>query len=100
MKHRKLAFSITALLLGVSTAFAADRDVTLVVEGMACAAESIMVRKSLERITGVKVVRVDVDASTMHLMVSDDAVSDTDLVKAAANAGYQSQVGSKSVESK
>ncbi len=52
--------------------------------------------KSLERIDGVKVARVDVDASTMHVIVYNDAVSDADLVKAAANASYQSRIGNKS----
>lgn len=96
MKLRKLALSIAALVVSLPTAFAADRDVALVVDGMDCAACPIMVRKSLERIDGVKVSRVDVDASTMHLIVSNDAVSDADLVKAAANAGYQSRIGNKS----
>lgn len=96
MKHRNLAFSIAALVISVPTAFAADRDVALLVDGMDCAACPIMVRKSLERLDGVKVERVDVDAGTMHLIVSNDAISDADLVKAAANAGYQSRVGNKS----
>jgi mercuric ion binding protein len=63
---------------------------------MDCAACPITVRKSLERIEGVKVARVDVDASTMHLVVSNDAISDADLVAATANAGYQSRIGNKS----
>lgn len=96
MKHRNVAFSIAALVVGLTSAFAADRDVPLVVDGMDCAASSIVLRKSLERIEGVKVAGVDVDASTMHLIVSNDAVSDADLVKAAANAGYQSRIGNKS----
>ena len=93
MKHRNVALSIAVLVVSLPTAFSADRDVALVVDGMDCAACPIMVRKSLERIDGVKVARVDIDASTMHVIVSNDAVSDADLVKAASNAGYKSRIG-------
>lgn len=92
----KSLLSIALLVVGIPAVFAADRSVALVVEGMDCEASSIMVRTSLERIDGVKVTQVDVKASTMHVAVSNDAISDADLIKATANAGYQSGIGHKS----
>lgn len=94
--HTKSLLSIVLLVLGIPAAFAADRSVALIVEGMDCAACPIMVRTSLERMNGVKVTRVDAKASTMHVAVSNDAISDADLIKATANAGYQSRIGNKS----
>lgn len=80
------------LLSGVASAFAAGRTVTLVVDGMDCPACPITVRKSLERIDGVKVARVDLRTGTMELLVADGAVTDARLLQATADAGYPAEI--------
>jgi cation transport ATPase len=89
--HKPLIGALLLLAISTTTATAAERTVALVVAGLDCEASQVMVRKSLERIVGVKVRSVDVAASKVHVTVTNDAVADADLVLAAAQAGYQSR---------
>lgn len=99
MNIRRLpqSFALIALLMfAAATAIAAERQVTLAVDGMDCAACPITVRKALERVDGVKVTRVDVASGTMEAAVSDDAITDAQLLRATADAGYPSRIHEKS----
>lgn len=95
-RHAKLLIAMTLSTIGATAAFAADRTVALHVDGLSCQASQVMVRKGLERMTGVKVARMDVDASTVDVVVTNEAVSDAALVTAIAKAGYQSRINNKS----
>lgn len=72
-----------------------SRTVTLAVDGMDCAACPITVRMGLERLEGVEVDRVDIAAGTMDVIVTDDAVTDDQLLQAVANTGYHAAIGGK-----
>ncbi|MGH2603365.1 MAG: heavy-metal-associated domain-containing protein [Dehalococcoidia bacterium] len=74
----------------------AEREVTLAVDGMDCAACPITVRTSLERLDGVEVVGVDVASGTMDVAVSDGSVTDDQLLNAVTNAGYHATIGGTS----
>ena len=80
-----------ALLLLTSAAGAADKTVTLQVDGMTCASCPYIVEKALERVEGVADATVSYEKSTA-VVHFDDARTDTDaLTRATAAAGYPSQ---------
>ena len=83
----------TTLLLGVgasSTAFAAERTVTLTVSNMYCAACPHTVKASLEAIPGVKSVVVSYKTQTAVVTYDDAATEVKTLIAATTNAGYPS----------
>jgi mercuric ion binding protein len=83
----------TTLLLGVgasSTAFAAERTVTLTVSNMYCAACPHTVKASLEAVPGVKTVVVYYKEKTAVVTYDDAATAVNALTAATTNAGYPS----------
>src|SRR5262249_28784870 len=77
-------------LVASSTAFAAERTVTLAVQNMYCAACRHTVRWSLQSVAGVKAISVSDQAKTA-VVTFDDAKTNVKAVTAAAtNAGYPS----------
>jgi mercuric ion binding protein len=80
---------VTALLTA-STAFAAERTVTLAVQNMYCADCPFIVKKSLEGVPGVARVAVSFKDKTATVTY-DDARTDVKALSAATtNAGYPS----------
>ena len=83
----------TALMVGVvlsSTAFAAERTVTLAVSNMYCAACPHTVKASLEAVPGVKTVVVSYKEKTAVVTYDDAATAVNALTAATTNAGYPS----------
>jgi mercuric ion binding protein len=81
-----IAFSVATL----SSAFAAEKTVTLAVQNMYCAACPHTVKASLEAVPGVTKVVVSFKEKTA-VVTYDDAKSDlTALTTATTNAGYPS----------
>jgi mercuric ion binding protein len=77
-------------LLTASTAFAAERTVTLAVQNMYCADCPFIVKKSLEGVPGVARVAVSFKDKTATVTY-DDARTDVKALSAATtNAGYPS----------
>jgi mercuric ion binding protein len=77
-------------LLASSTAFAAEKTVTLAVQNMYCAACPSTVRKSLQAVPGVAKVVVSFQNKTA-VVKYDDAKTDVKaLTTATTNAGYPS----------
>ena len=77
-------------VLGASTAFAAEKTITLAVKNMYCADCPLIVRKSLESVSGVSRVVVSYKDKTA-VVTFDDSKAEVDaLVKATTNAGYPS----------
>jgi mercuric ion binding protein len=80
---------VTALLTA-STAFVAERTVTLAVQNMYCADCPFIVKKSLEGVPGVARVAVSFKDKTATVTY-DDARTDVKALSAATtNAGYPS----------
>lgn len=77
-------------LLTTSTAFAAEKTVTLAVQNMYCADCPFIVKKSLEGVPGVAKVAVSFKDKTATVTY-DDARTDVKALSAATtNAGYPS----------
>ncbi len=93
MKRWLLAVTLAA---GMVPAWGATRAVVLSVPGMTCSACPITVRKALERVAGVRAIRIDTDARTVEVSFDDARTRVEDLTRATAEAGYASSVRSAS----
>ncbi len=85
-----IAVLATAAILASSTAFAADKTVTLAVKNMFCADCPFIVKKSLEGVPGVAKVAVSYKDKTAIVTYDDTKADVNALTKATTNAGYPS----------
>jgi mercuric ion binding protein len=90
MVRALLAAMILASILAGTAAVAAQRTVTLAVDGMTCASCPYIVKQSLSRVPGVE--RVEVSYADKRAVVTfDDAKTDVAaLTKATAGVGFSS----------
>jgi periplasmic mercuric ion binding protein len=90
-KHqmRKLVIASIFALLS-STAFAAEKTVTLLVQNMYCADCPFIVKRSLERVPGVGNVTVSYKDKTAVVTYDDSKADLIALTAATTNAGYPS----------
>jgi len=77
-------------LVASTTAFAAERTVTLAVQNMYCAACPHTVKSSLQSVPGVKEVSVSYQYKTAVVTFDDAKANVKDLTAATTNAGYPS----------
>lgn len=92
MKRTLPTLALAATLFLAGAAAAAERTVTLKVDGMYCALCGPTVKKSLERVQGVTKVQVDSDKE-IAVVSFDDAKADIKvLTKATTDAGYPSRL--------
>jgi periplasmic mercuric ion binding protein len=85
--------SMAALGLGLiasSSAFAAEKTITLAVQHMTCAACPRTVKASLQAVPGVTNVVVSAEDKTAVVTFDDSKAEVNALVKATTNAGYPS----------
>jgi periplasmic mercuric ion binding protein len=83
---------VIALLVVFSrTALAAERTVTLAVENMYCEACPYMVKKTIEKVSGVSKVTVSFKDKTAVVVFDDARAQIKDLTNATTNAGYPSK---------
>ena len=85
---KRAAFALC--LLGSSTAFAAEKTVTLAVKNMDCAACPHTVKVSLEAVPGVAKVAVSYKDKTAIVTFDDAKTGVEALTTATTNAGYPS----------
>jgi len=78
-------------LIASSSAFAAEKTVTLAVKNMYCAACPHTVKASLLAVPGVTNVVVSVADLTARVTFDDSKADMQSLVKATTNAGYPSE---------
>ena len=86
-------FLFCAIALSVATsssAFAAEKTVTLAVQNMSCAACPYTVKASLEAVPGVTKVVVSFKEKTAVVTYDDEKSDLTALTTATTNAGYPS----------
>jgi mercuric ion binding protein len=88
---RKLLIAAIAVLPLAALA-ATPKTVTLDVKNMTCELCPITVKKSLERVPGVSVVRVNFDKKTATVTYDPDKAQPESLTRATTNAGYPSAV--------
>lgn len=89
---RLLVSLMLALLVSSEAAFAAERTVTLTVHNMYCAACPYMVKKTLERVSGVSKASVSFRDKTAVVVFDDANASVEDLTSATAKAGFPSEL--------
>ena len=85
-----ISTAFTFCMLACSTAFAAERTVTLAVKNMYCAACPHTVKASLEAIPGVANVVVSYKDKTATVTFDDAKTGVNALTDATTNAGYPS----------
>lgn len=88
---RKLLIAVlVALPLAVFAA--TPKTVTLAVQNMTCEMCQVTVKKSLEKVPGVSLVKVDFDKKTATVTYDADKSQAETLTKATTNAGFPSNV--------
>jgi copper chaperone CopZ len=96
VKHRLILVATALLLLAPLTARAGERNVILDVKHADCVLCGPIVKASLERVHGVKTVKVfqpDAMANVSARVTYDDSVTNVDsLIAATTKAGYPSTV--------
>ena len=83
---------IVACLLLASSALAAEQTVRMQVENMTCAACPIAVRTAMERVPGVKKVKVDLESKTATIVFDDAQASVDNIAEASRLAGFPASV--------
>lgn len=88
---RKLLIAVLATV-PLAVLAATTNTVTLAVQNMTCALCPITVKKSLEKVPGVSVVKIDFDKKTATVSYDSEKVQPKALINATSNAGYPSAV--------
>jgi mercuric ion binding protein len=83
---------IVACLLLASSALAAEQTVRMQVENMTCAACPIAVRTAVERVPGVKKVKVDLASKTATIVFDDAQATVDSIAEASRLAGFPASV--------
>jgi len=91
MRRTLTAALLAAAALGSGTATAAQRVVTLNVEGMTCASCPYIVRETLRRMPGVETAEVSFEAKKAIVTFDDAKTTVAALTAATAGAGFPSQ---------
>jgi len=86
-----VALAIATALSAAGTAIAAEKTVTLAVNGMYCSACPYIVKQSLTKVSGVGNVAVSYEKKTATVTYDDQKTSLAALTAATTQAGYPSQ---------
>ena len=92
MKHLIAAAAVTLTVVWSGLAFAAQKTVTLAVEGMYCPACPYIVQKSIEAVSGVENVVVSREKETAVVTFDDAKTNVDELTEATFDAGYSSKL--------
>jgi mercuric ion binding protein len=90
MNKPLISAGVVLCLLASSTAFAAEKTITLAVSNMYCADCPFIVKKSLEGIPGVAKVAVSFKDKVAIVTYDDSKADVKGLTTATTNAGYPS----------
>jgi mercuric ion binding protein len=92
MKLPVAAITLSSALILSGTVMAAERTVVLAIDNMYCDACPGIVKKSLDKVTGVKNVVVSYEKKTARVTYDDNKATVAALTAATTNAGYPSRV--------
>jgi periplasmic mercuric ion binding protein len=84
------AAAVAISMFVASSAFAAEKTITLAVKNMHCADCPFIVKKSLEGVSGVAKVTVSYEDKTAIVTYDDNVADVKALTTATTNAGYPS----------
>jgi mercuric ion binding protein len=85
-------FLLSTLIAAGLAAAAAPQTATLAVENMTCATCPIVVKKALERVTGVSSTTVDFDKKTATVTFDPAKATSAKLTQATTEAGFPSKL--------
>lgn len=85
-----ISLALGLLIASSGAAIAEQRTVTLAVDNMYCEACPYMVKKTIEKVSGVSKVTVSFKEKTAVVEFDDARVKVKDLTDAATNAGFPS----------
>ncbi|MBI1891416.1 MAG: mercury resistance system periplasmic binding protein MerP [Burkholderiales bacterium] len=88
---RKLLFIVLAAL-PLTLMAGSPKTVTLDVQNMTCALCPVTVKNSLEKVAGVRNVKVDFDSKTATVAFDPDKTKPAALTKSTTEAGYPSTI--------
>ena len=91
MKKFPTSLALGLLIVSSGAATAAERTVTLAVENMYCEACPYMVKKTIEKVSGVSKVTVSFKDKTAVVVFDDARAEVKDLTNATTSAGYPSK---------
>lgn len=92
MRSLIFAAAVIATLFGARAAMAAEKTVTLKVEGMTCASCPYIVKRSLTRLDGVKEAKVSLEPALAIVTFDDQKITPKALADATLAAGFPSSV--------
>lgn len=88
-----MKYSMVIALLSLSgLLFAAEQSVVLSIPGMNCPVCPITIKKSLQKVEGVKTVDVKFESKLANVTFDDDVTDIDHLKQATENVGYPSQL--------
>jgi len=91
-----ISLPLVGMLLAAGVAFAAPpHTVTLAVDNMTCGTCPIVVKKALERVSGVSSTTVDFDKKTATVTFDPDKATSAKLTQATTEAGFPSKLITK-----
>ncbi len=85
------SLALGLLIVSSGAAMAAERTVTLAVENMYCEACPYMVKKTIEKVSGVSKVTVSFKDKTAVVVFDDARAEVKDLTNVTTSAGYPSK---------
>ena len=94
----KYAITLLSFLFLSSVLSAAEQSIKLSIPGMNCSICPITVKKSLQKVEGVKSVNVIYESKTVEIWYDDQLTNISSLQKATKNVGYPSLVAKKDKE--
>ena len=93
MKHQLIKLLAIVVVATLSqSSLAAEKIVILDVKNMTCAMCPITVKKSLEKVDGVSMVKISYDDKTAQVTFDDATTNDKALTEATTHAGYPSSL--------
>ena len=91
-----ISLPLVGMLLAAGVAFAAPpHTVTLAVDNMTCGTCPIVVKKALERVSGVSSTTIDFDKKTATVTFDPDKATSARLTQATTEAGFPSKLIAK-----
>ena len=75
-----------------AAAQAATRTLTFAIENMTCALCPVTVKSAMERVSGVRSVRIDFDGKTATVVFDPTVATPEAIAAASTNAGYPARV--------
>jgi mercuric ion binding protein len=91
VKHYLATLATVAVVLSSDAAFAAQRSVTLAVDGMTCSACPYIVKQALSRVPGVSDVKVSFEKKMAVVTFDDEKTDVTALTRATSDLGFPSR---------